>query len=331
MDKIAEESDLNKKEIKKKIEEKRRELSGLVSEEGAAYIVSRETGVELLKEGKRELQVENLVSGLRSVNLRARVVRIFEPREFESKGKKGKVANIIVGDGTGTVRLSLWNEEVELIEKEKIKEGDVVEVSGGYVKTDNRGQPELRTGRGEIGVVEEETDLPKVEEIQKGGAGSAGRKDIGQLKEGDYAQVRGALVQVFERKPLYEICPECEGRVRKEKDKWECREHGEVEPAHHMMASGVIDDGTGNVRAVFFREMAENILGKKTGEVEKEIKKDGGFQGLFEGVPALGKEFIFKGSVKKNDFTENLEFMVNEMEEINVKEETEKLLQDVGK
>jgi hypothetical protein len=47
-------------EIRKLIGEKQDELSGLVSEEGAAYIVARELGVNLLKAAKRQLKVKNL-------------------------------------------------------------------------------------------------------------------------------------------------------------------------------------------------------------------------------------------------------------------------------
>ena len=33
------------------------------------------------------MKIKNLVSGLRSVDLKAKVIRIFEPREFEKEGK----------------------------------------------------------------------------------------------------------------------------------------------------------------------------------------------------------------------------------------------------
>jgi hypothetical protein len=69
-------------EVRKLIEEKQDELSGLVSEEGAAYIVARELGVNLLKAAKRQLKIKNLIPGLSSVELVGRVVSIFEPREW---------------------------------------------------------------------------------------------------------------------------------------------------------------------------------------------------------------------------------------------------------
>ena len=46
---ISKSSGSSESEVKKKIEEKQLELSGLVSAEGAAYIVGKELGVNLLK------------------------------------------------------------------------------------------------------------------------------------------------------------------------------------------------------------------------------------------------------------------------------------------
>ena len=43
---VSEKTGLGEDEIKKKVKEKQRELSGLVSETGAAYIVANELGVK---------------------------------------------------------------------------------------------------------------------------------------------------------------------------------------------------------------------------------------------------------------------------------------------
>ncbi len=67
-------------EVMKLIEEKQEELSGLVSPEGAAYIVGRELGVSLLKESSRQLKAKNIIPGMRSVDFLGRITRIMEPR-----------------------------------------------------------------------------------------------------------------------------------------------------------------------------------------------------------------------------------------------------------
>src|SRR3989338_6867593 len=140
--KICEHANLTEEKVRELIQEKRNELSGLVSEEGAAYIVGRELGLNLLKDEKRLLKVGNVVPGIKTLDIVAKVVRVFEPREFEKEGKKGAVQSLILGDETGTIRMPLWNEEIKLLENLGIKEGDVVKISGGFAKLDYKGQAE---------------------------------------------------------------------------------------------------------------------------------------------------------------------------------------------
>lgn len=156
------------------------------------------------------------------------------------------------------------------------------------------------------------------------------RKQIKDFKEGDFAETKACIVQIFQRNPFFEVCPKCEARVYQKDGKWTCEEHGEVEPASDIVASGVIDDGTGNIRVVFFRKMGEKVFGKTVKELQEMAEKGGSFEVLFEDMPSLGKDFIFKGRVKHSDFSERDEFIVNEMEEIDVKEEIEGLLKDIG-
>src|SRR3990167_4322146 len=86
-------------------------------------------------------------------------------------------------------------------------------------------------------------------------------------------EIRAALVQVFDTNPFYEICPECGTRVKEIQNSFSCEEHGEVEPSYIIIVSGVLDDGTGNMRAVFFRENAEKIIGMTAKEARAAFMK----------------------------------------------------------
>ena len=322
--KICEHSKTPGDTVRKMIEEKVIELSGLVSKEGAAYIVAREMGINLLKESRRQLKVSNIVSGLRSVDIVARVVRVFDVREFEKNGKKGKVRNLILGDDTGTIRMSLWNNETE--RAEGIKEGDVLKISGGYVKPTNTDTVELRIGRGQMEKTDQVVpDVPVQKDIEQRFE-SMKRRDIADFSPGEYSETRACIVQVFRKNPFFEVCPECGTRVKQTEEKWVCDDHGTVDPGYAMVVSGVIDDGTGNIRAVFFREMAEKMFGKSTEELVGMTKKDNDSLKLFDSVGSMGKDFILRGRVKSNDFTQRNEFIVNDMEDINVKKECDILL-----
>lgn len=330
VEKLCEHSKMEPDKVRQLIAEKQEELSGLVSEEGAAYIVARELGLNMIRESRKQLKVKNLVSGLRSVDLVARVVRVFEERQFERDGNKGSVINLLLGDETGTVRLSLWNQETALVKEGKLQEGASVKVSGGWVKTDNRDNLELRLGRGTIDVVDQVIELPERGAIEQDFQ-SVKKSDIRDFKEGGQYETRAALVQVFRRNPFFSICPQCESRVKESEGKFVCDDHGDVKPNYALVLSGIIDDGTDNIRAVFFREVAENMFGRPTSELKEAADKAADITAVFDEVRALGREFMFKGRVKRNSYTENLELMVNSADEVDVKKEASELLVELAK
>ena len=329
IDRISEETKKPRDEVKRLVEEKQTELSGLVSEEGAAYIVARELGLNLLASTHRQLKVVNLIPGLRSVDIVARVTKIFPPREFSKNDNVGIVQNISLADETGRVRISLWNEETKLVSDGKIKEDDVVKIERGFTKQDNKGMPELRVGNGTITVVQEVIDLPKAGSVP--GFSQSVRSSIDKLRDGDNAEIRGCIVQVYRRNPFYEVCPKCNKRATEQDGKYTCAEHGVVEPAMAMRVSGVIDDGYGSIRAVFFREMAEKAFGKTTDELRKMMMKSADPLAIFDHFQNLGKEMIVRGRVKKSNINESIEFVVNGLEDMDVKKECDMLVAELGK
>jgi ssDNA-binding replication factor A large subunit len=236
----------------------------LVSEEGAAYIVGRELGINLLKESKRRLKIKNLVSGLRSVDITARIINVSEPWEFEKKGKKGRVVNVLMGDDTGAVRLSLWNDEINMIDKGELKEDSTIRITGGYVKEDNRGSPEVRLGRGKMEQVEEDIEVANIQQFKQEDfsvSKTAKRKTIKDFGVGEYAETRACL-------------------------------------DYQMVISGVIDDGSDNIRAVFFRELAERVLGKNVKELRELADKENDVLGVYDHITGLGKDYIMKRTLK---------------------------------
>ncbi|MEE9405925.1 MAG: hypothetical protein V3V26_00800 [Candidatus Aenigmarchaeota archaeon] len=330
---ISKQSGKSAEEVKKLISDKQTELSGLVSEEGAAYIVGRELGCSLLKDTAKELKVKNLVAGMRSVDITVKVTEIQDPRTFNKNGKEGKVQNLIVGDETGTARFSFWNDELDRIKE--IKAGDVLKLTRGYAKLDYRGSPELRLGKGSLEKSEEKIEVTESRPAQGQGTGSfsaAARTTIDKIKEGDFPEIRACMIQIFRRKkPFYEVCPECGKRAYEKEGKFTCKDHGEVTPAYSMVVSGVLDDGTGNIRAVFFRDMAEKLFDKSTKELKDIAQKEMNAEVIYEHFSVLGKEFIFRGRVKRNDMTESIEMTVNDIQEIDVKKEAEDIISGLEK
>jgi len=89
------------------------------------------------------LKISDLRQGMKRVDVEAKVLEVSEPREVQSRytGQRFKVAEAIITDGTGTIKLVLWNEQIDLVNTD-----DIVRIENGYVKT-FRGEIQLNVGR----------------------------------------------------------------------------------------------------------------------------------------------------------------------------------------
>ncbi|MDR3223766.1 MAG: replication protein A [Methanobrevibacter sp.] len=96
-----------------------------------------------------------------------RIMAISNPKKFTSrKGKEGKLANIILSDDTGELKVVLWTESIKLLKN--IKEGDVVKIPDGEVKSGYNSKLELHLQpRSSIEVLDsnEYKTLPEYKEV----------------------------------------------------------------------------------------------------------------------------------------------------------------------
>ncbi len=94
------------------------------------------------------MNLKELKAGQGKVDVEVTVKSKEEPRSFNKYGKDLRVANAMVSDSSGEIKLSLWNDDIE-----KIKVGDVLKISNGYVSEFN-GEKQLSAGKyGKIEVV----------------------------------------------------------------------------------------------------------------------------------------------------------------------------------
>jgi len=129
-----------------KIGEKVKEHFGLLSEVGAAKLLAREMGASF-EAPQITFKIKNLVPGMQSVDIAGRVVRIYGIRRFERETGSGKVCNLLIMDETGNVRVVLWGEKAEPVEKDQVRRGDIVQIRSGYTRTGLSGEVEVQVGR----------------------------------------------------------------------------------------------------------------------------------------------------------------------------------------
>lgn len=297
---LKKEANISEDEINEKVKAKLDQLSGLISREGALHIIANELGVKLFDKLQGKLKISSILSGMRDVETVGKVQKIFDLREFKTEKREGKVQNIIIADETGAIRIVLWNSQVDNIKD--LKENDVVKIINTYVK-ENQGKKELHLGdRSKIEINPEGESIAEVKQF------STTRKNIKDLQENDEnIELLGTIVQVFDPR-FYEICPECGKRARaRGEDAFVCDEHGEVKPLYSYVMNLFLDDGTENIRAVFFKNQAERLTSKSENELMI-IRSD---PPKFEEVKnqLLGNIIKIVGRVTKNTMFDRLEFI----------------------
>src|SRR3989344_8301394 len=95
------------------------------------------------------MEIKDLQPKQGNVNIVLEVVDKGDVREFQKFGRAGKVCTATAKDTSGEIKLSLWNEQVEMVNI-----GDKVKIVNGYVN-EYQGEKQLTTGRmGKLEVVE---------------------------------------------------------------------------------------------------------------------------------------------------------------------------------
>lgn len=323
IEKIVEESDLDEDEVDEEIEDKMEEFSGLVSEEGAAHLVAKEFGVQIEGEENKDLQIDNIVPEMRKVHLKAKVLNISDINTFERDDEEedGKVQNLVLGDESGTIRVTLWDEQTQIAEK--ISEGNGIEIAGAYTVEDNQGNAELRLGDDVQVKMLDEDEVPEVDDSNSMQTQEVAINEVNS--EGNSYRVRGMLMKIYTSNPFYRVHPETGDTVRENDDGEYVTDEGEeVEgPEGRLAVSGVIDDGTETIRTVFFGDQARKIL-----EVDEEVEKEMDVDAVEEAAEkAAGKELVIEGRTRFNDYFDRIEILANDIEEIETKDEIERMLE----
>lgn len=295
---IEQKAGKSKEDIEALIESKRTEFGGLISAEGAAHIIAKESGININE--KEIVKISDIQSSPASVE--GKVIKVLGSREFEKNGRKGKVANLLLADTTGSIRVVLWDKDADKVMSGTIKDGSGLRISNGIVKDGMNGK-ELSPGRfGRI----DEIEPPKVTQVIKQEVRGE-RLKISQLTERNGVEIRGCVTKIFDSKLFFN--------------------NGDKEA---LMISSVIDDGTGSIRCVFFREVAESLIGMNTDDALKKFKDIGKDALAEEFRQVCGKEIIVKGRAKINNYSEALEIVANGVSDVDTKIEIEKLMENVG-
>jgi len=204
------------------------------------------------------VKMVELREGSSNIAFTARVLGV-EQREVDVEGGKKTVYSGVLADETAKSQFSAWKDF-------ELREGDVLRVEGGYVKS-WRGIPQVSFDERALVTKLGDKDLPPMEELSR--SPRMWIEDLSERGGGVDVTVRGILIDLKEGSGLIYRCPECKRVLRK----GVCRIHGEVSGSADLRVKAVLDDGSGALTAVFGKELTEGLLDKTVEECIAQAKE----------------------------------------------------------
>jgi len=231
----------------------------------------------------RSMKISQLSHGMQGVDIICKVLRIFGLREFErSDGNTGRVVNLLVSDETGVARVTLWDENTDIVDR--IKEGDILEVTRGYVKVRND-MADVNLGR--YSTVNINPSGINLDNAIESSYSAATKKSLAEANDSEVIIVRGALVDISEEPRIFDRDSE-----------------------KGVVINAIIDDGTANMRAAFYDTLAETLL-----DIPTQLLVNGDYHEKLEErrKKLLGKEVVVIAKVKTSNFTGKLELVARDL------------------
>ncbi len=271
--------------------------------------------ISFVKREPVKSKIGNLTAEMGNVGVVARILSLQE-REVSARGEEKVVYSGILGDETGKVRYTSWKDF-------DLKEGEVIEISNGYVKS-WRGAPQLIFDS-RATVKKLDSDRIPPEKI------GSGRVPISKLVEKGGAVdviIEGTVLEIRKGSGLIHRCPECNRAIKK----GICRIHGEVDGEPDMRIKAVVDDGTGAVDAIMNRDITEKLLEKNLEECMEIAKEAMSYELIMDEISELltAKPLRIKGNAFSDDY--GIRFIAREAEILkpDIEKEAEELLQELG-
>jgi replication factor A1 len=251
-------------------------------------------------------KIDELTESDRNVRLIGRIINVYDPNKFQrNDGTTGLVRTIEIGDSTGVIRSSLWDDKAEV----PLKEGDPVKIENPQVKM-RENRVEISIGRSTLVTKPKEDEIEKLPSFDEIKDMIYKTRKIDEIEEEDQnIKVIGQVVEAYGNKILYEMCPNCNKRVTFSDNAYICDICGEEieNPNYLMIISCVVEDDTGTMRTTFFRTAAEELIGMNTDEVRDVIEKTGDEGSLEEKVEDLvGQEITIIADASFDEYNEEI-------------------------
>ncbi|QQR92745.1 MAG: hypothetical protein IPJ89_00685 [Candidatus Iainarchaeum archaeon] len=272
---MSEKSGVAKEELQQKVKEKVEKFSGLLTEQGAVVLVSKDLRIPLPYLEKKAMHVPlgKLQNGMANIDIKGKVSAINPIKTFSKGEKEGKYLAVKIKDESGEALFTFWNEQVDDAQQKQIGMDSEVTIQNARVKTFNN-QLQLS-----LGFNATYTITPGKQEVRNV-AVEKPREAItfSNAQAGQFIQAKASIVEVMPGRGYYIQCEGCKAKPRQlEESCSSCGRQNTVK--QRLLLPLLLDDGFSTMRAVAFEEQAMQIWGKKKEEIvaalddEKEKEK----------------------------------------------------------
>ena len=265
IDKITEKSNKSKEEILDIIRQRKKQFPEL-TEDAILRMLATENGIIPIK---RDYKIKEINQRINHVNLSAKIKRKFPPRTVTVKGREARVMNFVIEDETGEMPLVTWNENyIDRIINSP--DGESISIANAYSKENPfNGIIELNLGSGSA-ISVNSTVTQKKEEIK------TVYKKIGDIKDGETADINGFITRLFSDDIYLIRCNICKKKVDVE-----CDVHKDKALSKTLRIRGIFDDGIYSSSITFFDRQADSLLKLSQSQDIKEKLNDISF-GLYQ-------------------------------------------------
>lgn len=141
---------ISTQQIQAKLALERERTGGLLGDETLLRLIAAKFGVQVQQNSFHNsglMPTNRLTAGLHDVSVAGRLVAVFPVKTYQGAEKSGKFATVMISDEEGILRVMLWDERAEFVERGELKANQVVRLLHGYTKDDRYGKIELHLGK----------------------------------------------------------------------------------------------------------------------------------------------------------------------------------------
>ena len=158
-------------QLKELIEEKKRRIgAGYLTDQGALFLVAADLGISFENTPQSQVGIKDLYVGARDINLSVRILSIYPIRKYTRKESEDQIENrtLTVFDRDGNIRVKIWNKLAHEPDELRLKPGDIVRITNGYIKSGLDGKPVVNLGESSNIELESENreSIPNLESIK---------------------------------------------------------------------------------------------------------------------------------------------------------------------